>query len=98
MSLQYVGTARPQNPQTASVSGTTATFTNPIGSGVRKFRLAATIDVCFRQGKTPLTAVTTDTPVFASEPEYFSCMEGESVAVIARDGTSTGTAYLSEAV
>lgn len=99
MSVQYIGTARLQKGQSKAVSGTTATFTNPIGVGVRKFRLSATVDICFVQGPASgLTATVNDSPVYASAPEYFTCMEGESVAVIARDGASTGTAYLEEAV
>ena len=98
MGIQYVGTGRVQNAQTAAVSGTTATFTNAMSAGVMKMRLAATVDICFRYGKGTQTAVVTDTPVFAISPEYFTVMPGESVAVIARDGASTGTAYLSEVV
>lgn len=95
---QYIGTARHQNGQLKAVSGTTATFTNAIGSGVIKAYLSATIDICYRQGVGTLTAVVADTPVYASNGLYISVAPGESVAVIARDGASTGTAYLSEAI
>ncbi|RXG85346.1 hypothetical protein [Bradyrhizobium zhanjiangense] len=98
MSQQYIGTARYQNGQTKAVSGTSATFNNVIGSGVTKAMLGSTVDICFVQGKAPLTATTSDTPVFASNAIHITIRSGESVAIIARDGTSTGTAYLSEAV
>lgn len=96
--MQYFGTARYQNGQIKSVSGTTATFTNVVGAGVQKILLGATVDICFRQGTGTLTAVVADTPIFASNPMHITVSPGESVAVIARDGSSTGTAYMSEAV
>lgn len=95
---QYIGVARYQAPQTKAVSGTTATFTTAITTGVQKAMLGATIDICFRQGTGSLTATTSDTVIFASNPLHISVNSGESIAIIARDGTSTGTAYLSEAV
>lgn len=95
---QYIGVARYQNPQTASVSGTSATFVTAIRSQVMKAMLGATVDICFRQGVGVLTATTSDTVVFASNPIHITVASGESVAVIARDGSSTGTAYMSEAV
>lgn len=97
--MSYYGTSRLQVPQTKAVSGTSATFTNPIGGHVRRFRLWATVDICFKQGPVSgLSAATTDHPLGAKQAEYFTCNPGESVAVIAQDGASTGTAYLSEAV
>lgn len=96
MAQQYIGTARYQAPQTKAVSGTTATFTNAISAGVTKAMLGSTVDICFRQGKAPLTATTSDTVLFANDALHITVKEGESVAIIARDGTSTGTAYLSE--
>lgn len=99
--MQYYGTARLQNGQTKAVTGASAIFTNAIGPHVTRFRLSATVDICFRQGPAAgptLTAMVTDAPLYAGQAEYFSCNQGESVAVIARDGASTGTAYLQEAV
>lgn len=99
--MQYYGTARHQNGQTKAVSGTSAIFTNAMGAHVSRFCLSATVDICFRQGPATgpaLVALVTDTPVYAGQSYYFSCNQGESVAVIARDGASTGTAYLQEAV
>lgn len=98
MAQQYIGVARHQAPQTKAVSGTTATFTNAISGGVTKAMLGATVDICFVQGKAPLTATTSDNVCWASQALYITVKEGESVAIIARDGASTGTAYLSEAV
>lgn len=95
---QYIGVARYQNPQTKAVSGVSATFTTVVGSGVTKVMLSATLDICFRQGVGALTAATTDHVVYASNPLHITVASGESVAVVARDGASTGTAYLSEAV
>jgi hypothetical protein len=95
---QYIGVARYQNPQIKSVSGTTATFTTAISSGVQKAMLSATVDICFRQGTAPLTATTSDNVIYASSPMHITVISGESIAIIARDGSSTGTAYLSEAV
>lgn len=60
--------------------------------------LGATIDICFVQGKAPLTATTSDNVCFASNPLHILINAGESVAIIARDGSATGTAYLSEVV
>lgn len=94
--MQYVGVGRYQAPQIKAVSGTTATFTNPIGNGVTRALLGATLDICYVQGKAPLTATTSDHVVFASSGMHILVNAGESIAVIARDGTSTGTAYLSE--
>lgn len=99
--MQYFGTSRHQNGQTKAVSGTSAVFTNAIGPYVTKFCISATVDICFRQG--PLTgpalvALVTDTPVYAGQSYYYTCRSGESVAIIARDGASTGTAYMQEAV
>lgn len=96
--MTYIGTARHLNGQKVPVTGASATFTNPIGNYVNRFCLSGTIDICFRQGKTPLTALVTDTPVYAKQPYYFTCNPGESVAVIALDGASTGSAYIQEAV
>lgn len=99
--MQYYGTARHQNGQSHAVSGTSFVFPNAMGKGIFRFCLSATIDICFRQGPATgpaLAALVTDTPVYAGQSYYFSCIQGESVAVIARDGTSTGTAYLQEAV
>ena len=96
--MQYVGVARYQAPQTKAVSGTTATFTNTITSGAQKAMLSATTDICFRQGVGVLTATTSDNVVYASNPLHILVNGGESIAIIARDGVSTGTAYLSEAV
>lgn len=93
---QYVGVARYQAPQIKSVSGTTATFTNAIGNGATRAMLGATLDICFVQGKAPLTATTSDNVCFASQALHILVNPGESVAIIARDGSSTGTAYLSE--
>jgi len=94
---QYIGIGRYQKGQTKAVSGTTATFTNPVGPGVYKVMLSATVDICFVQSETlPLTATTSDTVIYASTPLHILVMPGESVAIIARDGTSTGTAYMSE--
>lgn len=95
---QFIGVGRYQAAQLKAVSGTTATFTTPIGSGVTKALLSTTVDICFRQGATPLTAVVADTPLFASSQIHITVAQGESVAIIARDGSSTGTAYLSEVV
>lgn len=95
---QYIGTARYQNSQIKAVSGTTATFTTAIGPGVTKAMLSATVDICFRQGSGTLTAVVADTVIYASNPLHITVAAGESIAIIARDGSSTGTAYLSEAV
>lgn len=99
--MQYFGTARHQNGQTKAVSGVSALFTNAMGAFVNRFCLSATVDICFRQGKATgpaLVALVTDTPVYAGQSYYFTCAPGESVAVIARDGAATGTAYLQEAV
>lgn len=93
---QYIGVGRYQNPQTKAVSGTTATFTNAVGAGVYKVMLGATLDICFRQGVGALTATTSDNLIFASNSTHILVLPGESVAIIARDGTSTGTAYMSE--
>jgi hypothetical protein len=95
---QYIGVGRYQKPQTAAVSGTTASFTNAVSSEVYKVQLGATVDICFRQGVGAQTAVTTDNVIFASNPLHITVQGGETIAVIARDGTSTGTAYLSEVV
>jgi hypothetical protein len=99
--MQYFGTSRHQNGQTKAVTGASAIFTNAMSAHVTRFCLSATVDICFRQGPATgpaLVALVTDTPVYASQPLYFTCNPGESVAVIARDGASTGTAYLQEAV
>jgi hypothetical protein len=95
---QYIGVARYQNPQTKAVSGTTASFTNVISTGVQKAMLSATVDICFRQGVGAQTATTSDNVVYASSPLHISVNGNETIAIIARDGSSTGTAYLSEAV
>jgi hypothetical protein len=95
--VQYIGTVRYQAGQTKAVSGTSAAFTTAISNGVTKALLSATIDICFVQGKTP-TATVSDTALYAGTHLHISVNSGETVAVIARDGTSTGTAYLSEAV
>jgi hypothetical protein len=94
--MQYVGVGRYQAPQIKAVSGSSATFDNAIATGVTRAMLSATVDICFRQGKAPLTAVTTDNVVYASSPLHILISAGESVAIIARDGSATGTAYLSE--
>lgn len=96
MGQQYIGVARYQNPQTKGVSGTTATFTNPVGFGVTKVMLSANVDICFVQGKGALTATTSSNVCYASNPIHITVAEGESIAIIARDGSSTGTAYMSE--
>jgi hypothetical protein len=93
---QYIGVGRYQAPQIKAVSGTTATFTNAVGDHVYRVMLSATVDICFRQGAGALTATTSDNVIFASSPLHILVLPGESVAVIARDGTSTGTAYMSE--
>lgn len=90
---QYFGTGRLGTTQSATFTTTAGTITNAVGAQTYRVRVAATTDAFIAIGKAP-TATTSDAPVFAGVPEYFTIAPGEKVSAL--QISAGGTVYVTE--
>lgn len=91
--MMYFGTARHGTTQSIPYTGTAGTISTAITAGVQKVRVYCTTDAFIKIGMSP-TATTSDVPIAASSPEYFTCAGGEKVSAIQL--SSGGTLYVTE--
>lgn len=90
---QYIGVGRQGTTKSVAYTGTAGTISNGISASVLKIRVVCTTDAFVKIGDSP-TATTSDMPVFASQPEYFTCTPGQKVSAI--QSSSGGTLYVTE--
>lgn len=88
MAQQYIGTARLGTHQSASYNATAGTIATAIGSGIHRVRVYVTSAAYIKIGK-DVTATTSDTPMAADAPEYFTIKQGEKVSAVQVSGAGT---------
>lgn len=93
MAAPVATTYRPSTTQSKAYTGTSAAVTNAFGSQTYRVRLWATTDCHVVFAGSP-TATTSDMPLTARVPEYFSVNPGEKVAAI--QDSAGGTLYVTE--
>jgi hypothetical protein len=93
MAQQYIGTARLGTHQSVAYTGTAGTIATAISSGIHKVRVYVTTAAYIKIGK-DVTATTSDVPMAADAPEYFTIKQGEKVSAV--QVTSGGTLHVTE--
>jgi len=88
MAQQYIGTARLGTHQSVSYNATAGTIGTAISSGIHKVRVYVTSAAYIKIGK-DVTATTSDTPMAADAPEYFTIKPGEKVSAVQVSGSGT---------
>lgn len=91
--MQFKGTGLLGTHQSKSYTGTAGTIDDVIGDGVLIVRVVVTTDAFIKIGKA-VTATANDVPLFANQPEYFSCSAGMVVSAI--QSSSGGTLHVTE--
>lgn len=86
--MQYWGTGRLGTVQSVAYTGTAGTIANGVALGTMKVRVCTTTDAFIKISNAP-TATTSDVPMFAGLPEYFTINQGEKVSAI--QSTASGT-------
>jgi hypothetical protein len=94
MGTQYFGTGRLGTHRNIAYTGT-AGSTGTINTGVQKIRVYVTSAAYVKVG-TAAVATTSDVPMAADAPEYFSVRSGEKVSAIQVSGA--GTLHVTEIV
>jgi len=91
--MPYWGVGRLLTTQNVAYTGTAGTTSTAISLGVQKVRVYCTTDAFIKITVNP-TATTSDAPIAAGSPEYFSCAPGEKVSAI--QSSANGTLYVTE--
>ncbi len=89
---------RPDNAQDISVSGSSASNSTAIPSGIEQLRIVCTIDCRYKIGTDSVTAGATDVLLIAGTTEIVRLNNGVDthIAAIAEDAAETGKFNLAE--
>lgn len=85
--------SRPGATQSVAYTGTAGTISNAVGAQTYQVRVWCTSQAYIAFGASP-TATTSDIPIPANTPEYFTITPGQKVSAV-RDSTS-GTLFVTE--